>query len=668
MKDVTGRYMLVNRRFEQIFHLSAASIFGKTDYDIFEKEQADAFRAMDDRVIAANDVQTEEETATQDDGTHAYLSVKAPLRNDSGRPYAVFGISTDITERKNAERTLRAQLERLDLLDRITRATGEHQDLNSIFHVVLHSLEEQLPVDFACACLHEEAERRLTVVAIGPDSRTLDPLPALDAHSTIDIDRNGLQRCVRGELLCESDVGMSSSPLAAIFRQARLRSMVVAPLTVESRVFGVLLVARRVAASFTSSQCEFLRQLSQHIALAAHQAQLYADLQAAYEDLRQSQQTILQQERLRALGQMASGIAHDINNALSPATLYVESLIEREKGLSEEGRNSLTVIQRAIDDAARTVARMREFYREREKRPHALVDVNSAIGQVMDLTRARWSDMPQERGKVIQVLTDLAPSTPFVLGSENEIRDALTNLVLNAVDAMPEGGTLTLVSRGASDNVVLEVRDTGVGMDENTRNRCMEPFFSTKGERGTGLGLAMVYGMVQRHDARIEIESEPGVGTTVRLIFSLPPPKDSVTEPTTVRGRGVSPLHVLLVDDDPLVLKTLRDIVELDGHFVTTANGGQAGIDTFTAARGRPESFDVVITDLGMPHIDGRAVARSIKTVSPSTPVMLLTGWGQRMLDDRELPEHVDRVLSKPPTLAQLRSALLEAAGRSSAS
>jgi signal transduction histidine kinase len=308
--------------------------------------------------------------------------------------------------------------------------------------------------------------------------------------------------------------------------------LVAAPLLVDTQVFGVLLAARQQPHSFSSGECEFLRQLSDHVALAVQQAQLYSALQKAYDDLRQTQQAVLQQERLRALGQMASGIAHDINNAISPITLYTESLLERESSLSANARERLEMIQRASEDVAHTVARMREFYRSRE--PELTlppVDLTRLLPQVVDLTRARWSDMPQQQGLVIDMHLDLAPELPAILGVESELREALINLIFNAVDAMPEGGTLTLRTRvatpaaGAQDaplRVQVEVCDTGIGMDEETRRRCLEPFFTTKDERGTGLGLAMVYGIVQRHNAELEIESAVGEGTTIRLIFAAP--------------------------------------------------------------------------------------------------------------------------------------------------
>jgi CheY-like chemotaxis protein/anti-sigma regulatory factor (Ser/Thr protein kinase) len=380
-------------------------------------------------------------------------------------------------------------------------------------------------------------------------------------------------------------------------------------------------------------------------------------LQDAYEDLRESQQAVLQQERLRALGQLASGIAHDINNALTPAALYTQSLLEHDATLSTETRERLTIVNRAIEDVGGTVARMRMFYRPRDAElTLAPLDFNELVRQVVDLTRVRWRDMPQQHGFVVELTTELESPLPVVMGAETEIRDALTNLVLNAVDAMPKGGALTVRTKTRGRQAVIEVSDTGGGMSEAVRARCLEPFFTTKGERGTGLGLAMVYGMVQRHSAELEIDSVPGKGTTVRLAFHV---ADTSAAPSAhVPEQPAEPMRLLLVDDDPVLLQSLQFVLASDGHLVTSADGGQAGIAEFKAAQARGEPYALVITDLGMPKVDGRAVAAAVKLASPATPVVLLTGWGQRLQDDKELPTHIDAVLSKPPRVSDLRATL----------
>lgn len=581
---------------------------------------------------------------------------------------AVEALKSEIAQHKRTAQGLQTQLERLNLLDQITRAIGERQDVRSIFQVVIRRLEDSLPIDFGCVCLYDAHAAEVVVNCVGVRSEALAMELAMTQQAHIGIDQNGLSQCVRGRLVYEQDVSQIDFPFPQRLARSGLRAFVAAPLLFESQVFGILIAARREPNSFSSGECEFLRQISEHVALASHQSETHSALQQAYDDLRQTQQTVMQQERLRALGQMASGIAHDINNAISPVALYTEMLLEQEAGLSKRTREYLETTQRAIGDVAHTVARMREFYRQHEpKLVLSPVDLSVLVQQVIDLTRARWSDMPLQRGIVIELRPELGQNLPAVAGIESEIREALINLVFNAVDAMPEGGTLairTKIAEGAQ-RVDVEVADTGVGMDEETRRRCLEPFFTTKGERGTGLGLAMVYGVTRRHNADIEMESAIGQGTTVRLRF--PVPASSLAEAHPAAPEAMPPrLRILSVDDDPLLIKSLRDALEADGHAVVTANGGQEGIDAFRAAEQRDERFAVVITDLGMPYVDGRKVASTIKHDSPSTPVILLTGWGQRLVAEGDIPPHVDRVLNKPPKLRELRAALAELAGDAS--
>jgi PAS domain S-box-containing protein len=672
-KNLDGIITSWNPGAERLFGYAAHEALGKPMAMLIPPERATEEPTILARIARGETTDHFETVRIGKDGRKIDVSVTiSPIRDRQGRIVGASKIARDTTDRKLAEARVQAQLARLNLLQQITRAIGERQDIQSIFQVVIRTLEEHLPVDFCCICLYDPPENCLIVTSVGAHSEALAMELAMTEQARVEIDDNGLSHCVRGRLVYEPDIGQVPFPFPQRLVKAGLNSMVAAPLLVESKVFGVLIAARRQARSFSSGECEFLRQSSEHVALAAHQAQLHSALQQAYDDLRQTQKAVMQQERLFALGQMASGIAHDINNAISPVALYTESLLEKEPDLSPRTRNYLETIQRAIEDVGRTVARMREFYRQREPQAMPLpVDMNVLVQQVVDLTRARWSDMAQKRGIAIEMQVELAPDLPAIMGADNEIREALINLIFNAVDAMPNGGLLTLRTSVAQEKgshleestarrfVQVEVTDAGIGMDEDTRRRCLEPFFTTKGERGTGLGLAMVYGTMQRHSADIEIESAVGQGTTVRLSFAIPATSAIGAEASTTAG-AVPPLRILVVDDDPLVLKSLRDTLEADGHGVTTADGGQAGIDAFLAARAQGIPFPVVITDLGMPYADGRKVSSTVKTVAPTTIVIMLTGWGQRLVAEGDIPPHVDRVLSKPPKLRELREALVQ--------
>lgn len=582
------------------------------------------------------------------------------------------GFITDITERKQAEKRIKAQLSRLSLLSVITRAVGERQDLTSIFQVVIQNLEDHLPVDFACIGLVNDIHgKTIEINSIGHKSLKLLNGSFEEGLASVHIEENNLAKCLQGVLVYESDIQNSDLPFLSALALNGVKSLVVSPLTIENQTLGVLFSGRKTD-GFTSTDTEFLHQLSEHVSLAAHQARLHTYLQRAYDDLRQTQQSIMQQERLRALGQMSSGIAHDINNAISPISLYTETLLENEQGLSDNARKYLGIIQQATEDVSLTVARMREFYRKREPQINLVeVDLNKLILQVLDLTRAKWSNIPQEKGIVIKTKTDLLDDLPAIMGIESELREALTNLVFNAVDAMPDGGTLTIRTRvfekpfdpkisRSGKFITAEIMDTGIGMSEETKNKCLEPFYTTKGERGTGLGLAMVYGVIKRHNADIEIESEVGKGAIVKLLFDTPTAKGARTDTAGKVNMLAGRKKILIIDDDPLLVRSLSDTLQSDGHLVITANGGEEGIKTFRSIQPGNEKFDIVITDLGMPYTDGRKVAQLVKELSSETPVVLLTGWGQRIVEEGEIPPFVDRVLSKPPKLRDLREVIFD--------
>jgi CheY-like chemotaxis protein len=213
-------------------------------------------------------------------------------------------------------------------------------------------------------------------------------------------------------------------------------------------------------------------------------------------------------------------------------------------------------------------------------------------------------------------------------------------------------------SGGVATHAVLEVQDTGVGMNEETRKRCLEPFFSTKGQRGTGLGLAMVYGVVERHEGNIEIESEVGRGTTVKLIFPIRKVAETGVVEHSQQPDPSRPLHILCIDDEPLLRQLMRDLLERDGHKVEVSDSGQGGVNTFRAAQSSGYPFDIVFTDLGMPYFDGRQVAKVLKRESPATPIIMLTGWGAFMKEDGEVPPQVDGILSKPPRSTEIRETI----------
>jgi signal transduction histidine kinase len=404
------------------------------------------------------------------------------------------------------------------------------------------------------------------------------------------------------------------------------------------------------------------------------QVRLTGGVQKAYDELRRTQQVVVQQERLRALGQMASGVAHDVNNALSPIVAYSELLLATQTDLPDQVRQYLRVIHQAGEDVAHIVARMREFYRRRtDTEELAKVDINKIIEEVIELTRPRWRDLSQREAVSIQIERKLEPQLPPLLCEPSDLREALINLIFNAVDALPQGGTITLSTRSIGDaapgknlssdqQIQIEVRDNGIGMDEKTRQHCLEPFFSTKAKRGgTGLGLAMVYGVMRRHDGAIDIESVPNHGTCVRLTFPIREEVSPAAAPASSSQAGQNrSLRILCIDDESQMQELLKHCLTTLDHQVTTASGGKQGVEMFRAAALQKQPYQMVITDLGMPDIDGHQVAKTIKAESPRTPIVMMTGWGTMMKEDGETAPEVDAVVGKPPRIQELNSLILQ--------
>ena len=570
-------------------------------------------------------------------------------------------------EKRVRERTrdLEQQFSRISLLNQITYAVAARQDFESIISIVLQQLEAHLPVDYASAYLFEADTKILNVLVRTPKSQSI--AAALKIPDSIPVGETAFHLCLDGEMVYVADTGRMELGLPKKTAEAGYRSAVGVPLVIEGKTFGLLVFMRREMDAFSRAERDFIRGLSAHVALAIHQAQLYQDLQKAYNDLRRSQQSLMQQERLKALGQMASGIAHDINNALSPVIGFADLITQIEPGLSNDAKKHLLYIKTAGEDIAHIVKRLREFYRPRnEREPLQAINLGILSKQVIDMMQPRWRDIPQANGINIEMRQELGEVAPEFAGIESEVREALTNLILNAVDALPRGGAITVrtsaterpVNNGDSSmHAVLEVSDTGVGMDELTQKRCLEPFFSTKGKRGTGLGLAMVYGVVERHQGKIEIESAIGKGTTMRLLFPVRNLAIFATSEASESDQPPPPMRILCIDDEPALRLLIQEMLIRDGHNIEMADGGQAGIDAFRSAVQRKAPFDVVVTDLGMPMVDGNAVARTIKKES-STPVIMLTGWGVFLKNDGDVPSEVDGILSKPPRIKEIRSML----------
>jgi signal transduction histidine kinase len=379
-------------------------------------------------------------------------------------------------------------------------------------------------------------------------------------------------------------------------------------------------------------------------------------LRRSEEKYNELQQKIVQQERLRDMGQLASGVAHDFNNQLTPVLGYSDFILNDLAILDDKETtiHCLNMIRTAAEDAVETVNRLKKFYRKRDENESFLpVNINQLIEQIILLTQPRWKNQAQATGVTIDILTDLQ-DIPLINGKESELREVFTNLIFNSVDALSINGTITLSTQTDGEYVIIKVSDTGLGMTEEVRKRCFEPFFSTKDSTGMGLGLSVVYGIIQLHEGIIEVESKAGRGTTFTILLPIATEIKYKEEVPKVEA-FLRPLHILVVDDESAIRDLLSKFLTRDGHFFEMASNGFEGLTKF-----RSGNFDLVITDKAMPDMGGDQLADLIKKIKPKVPIIMITGFGNVMEFAGVTPKNIDCLLSKPFTLDKLRRALIE--------
>jgi len=374
------------------------------------------------------------------------------------------------------------------------------------------------------------------------------------------------------------------------------------------------------------------------------------------------EQQLISFEKLRSLGELAGGVAHDFNNELA-AILGRAQLLRKLFNLQEgkpERRKSyvdlkkgLEIIEKAALDGAETVRRIQEFSRKRDEQDDVKyfteVDVHAAINDALEYTKLRWKDEAESKGIWISVAKILLP-VPFVLGSVAELREVLTNIINNALDAMPEGGKIKVTTIQENSSVAIKIEDTGIGIPEEIKERIFDPFFTTKGPQSTGLGMSVSYGIISRHRGTIKVDSTEGKGSTFTInlpVIGERKRKEKEEESKLVTDK-LKKASVLIIDDEEPVRDLLCDILEEGGHEVEVACNGSEGVELF-----KRKDFDLVFTDLGMPGMSGWQVAEEIKKIKRETPVALITGW--KVDQESEMMKNgVDLIVNKPFQLDQV--------------
>ncbi len=568
-------------------------------------------------------------------------------------------------------------LAQLRLLNRVAQAAAGSLDLALILQKAIQELERHLPLHVCLVWLRDDgAGDGLSLAAAGSVPHVRTGALGLTPGLRLTVEQTPFADCLHDGQGLYLDFGgrdpaaprprpgadqeppdPAASVLAAELAARGATYSFAAPLRAGDQTVGVLQSVCTRPTGFTSEQIQLVYLVADLLGPAVSNCRLFARLRSTYEELRATQNQLIHSEKMRALGELASGMAHDFNNSLCGVIGFLElSLMDRDLG--GPSRGYLDSARTCALDAAQTVRRVQDFARWRQHEAvFQVLDVNELLRQTVELTRPKWEKNP---GRVAsghgRITVELRPRAAApVSGSAAELREVLTNLVFNAVDAMEQGGTLTLQSWSTGADVFVAVRDTGVGMPAAVRQRIFEPFFTTKGERGSGMGLSVAFGIIQRHGGEISVVSEPGQGTTftVRLPAgregAAPEPGAAAAGPAPGPAEAGKGLRILAVEDEPSIREYLTTVLRQLGHEPSVAADAEEGLAKFSGG-----AYDVVFTDLGLPGMSGEELARAITRQSPETPVVLLTGWADQLhMEARVLPG-VSRILGKPLTVASL--------------
>jgi signal transduction histidine kinase len=561
--------------------------------------------------------------------------------------------------RLNAEAQERKlQLEVVTRVTEVVSTRDVSHELPGILRLIINQIRRVVPCDYAALALYdEEGDTFLFETVYDFAVRDWSEYPP---GKRVPADGTPWQTaCHTRTVLMQTELVRSTFAYDRGLAAGGLRSGVIVPIIGASRAIGTLDFASREPNAYGQTQVSTLRELSHYLGTALHNARLSQEREETAAKLARTQEHLNLVDKVRAVGQLASGVAHDFNNLLAGILGNAQLLLFEAQG--DDQREMLRVIERAAKDGAETVRRLQGFARMEQDSPMTEVRLDMLARDAIDITRPRWRDVAQSRGATIEIVRQLQPVTSLA-GRPAELREVLTNLIINAVDAMPQGGKLTIATydekiTGAGE-VVLEVRDTGVGMPPDVRARIFEPFFTTKGDQGTGLGLAVSLGIIQSHGGQVEVESAPGAGT--RFIIRLPV-RDAGQADRGVRARRpqtIQPCHILFVESEAMIRDATVRLLTRWGHKVDQAADGRAALGIFA-----PDTYDLVISDLGMPDMNGWELLGQIKQRDPRAPTVLITGWGRQFGEEEARERGVDFVIEKPFDQDDLRDILAEALG-----
>ena len=419
------------------------------------------------------------------------------------------------------------------------------------------------------------------------------------------------------------------------------KSILCVPLKAKSKMIGVLEVINKIDnTSFTEEDAMLLNIFANLAAIAIENARFYDELKDRYEEKKQLQEKLAESEKLRAMGLMASGVAHDFNNML--AIIFGNIDLAEVDDNKDMFLKRLAKIKKAAVDSANIIKRLQKFTKTNsEDTPFQPVKFNDLAREAIEISTPMWKDGPHAKGISIEIVDALTEEEFIILGNDTDLREAIINMIFNSVYAMPQGGKIHLAMYTKDESIYLEISDNGIGMTEETKRRIFDPFFTTKGANHSGLGMSMLYGTIKRHNGSIDIKTKPGEGTMFTIV--LPKGKEEIDK----EDEKLDPVveiresNIMIIDDEPEIGVLLSEILSNQGHQTCVFDNGIGGIEAF-----KKGSYEILITDLGMPGVSGWEVINTARQIKPGVVIGIVTGWD--ISEEEAKQKGVDFIINKP--------------------
>jgi signal transduction histidine kinase/CheY-like chemotaxis protein/putative methionine-R-sulfoxide reductase with GAF domain len=590
---------------------------------------------VEDRVLGVLDIESVEENAF---GEAAQKTLEA-VAADAALVLSHSRLLTRLEKRAS----------QLLSVDRLARSVSETIEPEQILKSVVDEVRGAVECDCAIVLRFDEEEKTCRMVTCAGD--LADDL-AEQCDVEFKVDWKAETEALGSESSYLADIDSGESELSRWLETQGASSVYRIPVRIEDRVQGVVLAVSGSPHAFSPAQLSVLRALSPHVSAAARNAHLYEELQDSYGKLNVAHEELVRAEQFRALGEMTSGLAHKFNNLLGAILGRVQVAIRRAEG---DLLADLHVIEGSAQEGAATIRQLQRFAGLHEDREFEPVDLSAIVHQVLAGCPTEWQPGTEDEDKT-HVARLLLNEEAWVKGIPQELEEVVKHTVANAIEAMPGGGVLTIEASLYDGKVILEVSDSGPGMSDEARDRVFHPFFTTKGPRNLGLGLSIAFGIVQRHDGSLDVESKSGEGTTVRLVLPASNPGEPELVATSESADTTRGGKILIVEDEPAVADLIGEILSGAGYEVSMVNGA---IDAVQALA--EDDFDLLLTDLGMPQMNGWELARHCRDLHPGMPVILVTGWGLEIDSAMVTESGVFSVLAKPFDVADILAAVSQA-------